>query len=123
MDPTDAEFNELRSVADICAWVGINADLQNRTVDRVYSETQILLATLRTQNQPQEEFYVIFGSRTFLPLQLDVQEANVSIPQFYRITDYFVGCWVANGRATCSCFLVRGDRSPTFIEEYRITNP
>ena len=85
MDPTDAEFNELRSVADICAWVGINADLQNRTVDWVYSETQILLATLGTQNQPQEESYVIFGSRTFCPLQLDVQEANVSIPQFYRI--------------------------------------
>ena len=33
-------------------------------VDKVYSKTQILLATLRTQNQPRKESQVLFGSRT-----------------------------------------------------------
>ena len=32
------------------------------------------------------------------PHQLDVQEANVSIPQFYRNSNHFVGCWIANGQ-------------------------
>ena len=27
------------------------------------------------------------------PHQFDVQETNVSIPQFYRICNYFSGCW------------------------------
>ena len=37
-----------------------------------------------------------FGSRTFCSHQLDVQEANFSIPQFCRIRNYFVGCWSEN---------------------------
>ena len=34
--------------------------------------------------------------------QLDVQETNVSIPQFYRIWNHFFGCWIAHGWITCS---------------------
>ena len=44
----------------------------------------------------------ISGSRTLCPHQLDVQETNVSIPQFYIIWNHFVGCWLANGWTTCS---------------------
>ena len=40
----------------------------------------------------------IFGSRTFVAISWDVQEANVSITQLYRIRDHIVGCWVACGR-------------------------
>ena len=43
--------------------------------------------------------------------KLEVQEINVSIPQFYRIRNHFVGCWTANGWITCSRFLGCGDRS------------
>ena len=56
------------------------------------------------------------------PHQLDVQEANVSIPQFYRIWNHFVGCWTANGWTACSRPLGLGDRSVTFIEQYQNTN-
>ena len=48
--------------------------------------------------------------------KLDVQKANVSVTQFYRIRDYFTGCWFANGRYPCSWFVGCGDRSITFIE-------
>ena len=54
--------------------------------------------------------------------QLDVQETNVSIPQFYRIGYHFVGCLVANGWTTCSWVMGCGDRSVTFIEQYQIAN-
>ena len=30
--------------------------------------------------------------------KLDVQEANVSVSRFYRISNCFLGCWCANGR-------------------------
>ena len=36
--------------------------------------------------------------------ELDVHETNVSIPQFYRIGNHFVGCWIANGWITCTWF-------------------
>ena len=38
-------------------------------VDRVYSKTQILLATLRTQNQLRERILCMFGSRTFVTIR------------------------------------------------------
>ena len=41
---------------------------QHSTADLVYSKTQTLLATLRTQNQPQMVFLFFFGSRTFVPV-------------------------------------------------------
>ena len=50
------------------------------------------------------------------PHQLDVQEANVSIPQFCRIRNHFVGCWTANGWCTCSRF------RDVVIEVLRSTN-
>ena len=34
--------------------------------------------------------------------QLDVQETNVSIPQFNRVWNHFVGCWIAHGWIPCS---------------------
>ena len=54
----------------------------------------------------------------FCPSQLDVQEANVSIPQFHRIWNYFVGCWIANGWTTCSRLLGRGNWSVTFNKQH-----
>ena len=48
--------------------------------------------------------------------QLDVQETDISIPQFYRIWNYFVGCWIADGRTSCSWSLGNCDWS-------EITNP
>ena len=69
------------------------------------------------------ENFMYFRKSHIRSHQLDVQERNVSISQFYRIRNYFVGCWFKNGRATCSWLVGRGDRSVTFIEEYWITNP
>ena len=50
--------------------------------------------------------------------KLDVQETNISIPQFYRIWNHFVGCWIANGRITCSRPLGRGTWSVTFDKQH-----
>ena len=52
----------------------------------------------------------------------DVQETKVSIPQFHRIGNSFVGCWIANGWTTCSWFMGCGDRGVTFIEQYQNTD-
>ena len=37
--------------------------------------------------------------------KLDVSEANVSIPQFYRVRNHFVEWWTANGWITCSGYM------------------
>ena len=50
-----------------------------------------------------------------------MQETNVSIPQFYRIRNHFVGCWIAHGWNICSRSLGRGDGRITFIEQYQTT--
>ena len=91
-------------------------------VDWVYPQTQILLVTLKIHNQTQENLVHLWKS-SICSHKLDVQEINVSIRQFCRIRNYFVGCFFENGRATCSRLMRRGDRSVTFIEEYRSTNP
>ena len=44
-------------------------------------------------------------------LCLRKKEPKVSVPQFYRIRDHFVGCWVANGWITCFWFMGCGDKS------------
>ena len=54
---------------------------------------------------------------------LDVQETNVSFPQFYRVWNHFSGCWIANRWITCSWFMGCGDRSVTFIEQYQNNQP
>ena len=59
----------------------------------------------------------IFGSRTFVPRSLRWKKQNINIPQFYRIRNHFVGCWIATGRTACSWFMGCGDGSVTFIEE------
>ena len=41
---------------------------------------------------------------------------SVTIPQFYRITKFFVGCWIENGRTTCFGLVGCGVKSGTFIE-------
>ena len=51
------------------------------------------------------------------PHQLDVQETNVSIPQFYRVWNHFFGCWIAHGWTTCSRSL-----GSVVIEVLRSTN-
>ena len=35
------------------------------------------------------------------------------------IRNYFVGCWIENGRTTCFGLVECGDRSVTFIEQYQ----
>ena len=48
-------------------------------VDWVYSKTQILLATLRTQTQLREGILCIFGSRTFVAMSwMCKKQASVS---------------------------------------------
>ena len=103
-------------------------DTRLSIVDWVCSKTQILLATLRTQNQPrggrrEEGLLCIFLMSNIRLHQLDVQEINVRVPQFYRIRNHFVGCWFENGRATWTWLMGCGDRSVSFLEDYRITNP
>ena len=45
--------------------------------------------------------------------QLDGQEANTSIQQFYGAWNHFIGCWIAHGWNTCSWSLGRGDWNVT----------
>ena len=78
---------------------------------------------LKYSKSTSEGVLCIFGSRTFVPISSHVQETNFSVSQFHRIGNYFVGCWFEDGRATCSRFMERGDRSVTFIEEHRIAKP
>ena len=54
--------------------------------------------------------------------KLDVQETNVSIQQFYRTRNDFVGCWTANAWISCLWLMRCGDRSVTFIEQHQNTN-
>ena len=58
------------------------------TVECVYSKTQILLVTLRTQNQTRGESYILRKSNIRLHL-FDVQGVNVSIPQFLQNQQLF----------------------------------
>ena len=51
------------------------------------------------------------------------RETNFGFAQLYRIRSHFIGCWFKDGRATCPSLMGRGERSVTFIEECRITNP
>ena len=44
----------------------------------------------------------IFWKPNVCSHKLDVQQANVTVSQFHRIGIYFVGCWFANGRYSCS---------------------
>ena len=53
-------------------------------VDWVCLKTQTLLATLRTRNQPRRSLMYLRKS-SICPHLLDVQEANISIPQFCRV--------------------------------------
>ena len=50
-----------------------------------YSKTLTLLAILKTQNQLREMSLMYIRKPNICPHQLDVQEADISIPQFYRI--------------------------------------
>ena len=54
-------------------------------VDWVCSKTQILLATLRTQKINLGVNLVYFWKSNIFLHQLDVQETNVSIPQFHKV--------------------------------------
>ena len=44
----------------------------------------------------------IVGSRTFVPIKLDVQEANVSVSQLHSVRDNIIGCWFAYVWSTCT---------------------
>ena len=87
-------------------------------VDWVCFKTRTLLATLRTRSQPQVVSYVSSEAEHFCPHQLDVQETNVSIPQFCRVWNYFFGCWIAHGWTPCFRPLGHGNWSVTFDEQH-----
>ena len=87
----------IRVTADnIVVWV-----IQHSTIDWDYPKTQTLLATLKTLKQLRVSLMYLRKSN-IRSHQLDVQETNVCIPQFCRNRNYFVGCWLENGRTTCS---------------------
>ena len=44
----------------------------------------------------------IFGSHTFVPISLDVQETNFSFAQFDRIWNHLFGHWIEVGWVACS---------------------
>ena len=67
--------------------------------------------------QLRGESYVLSESN-ICSHKLDVQEANISVSQFYRIGSYFFGCWFANGWYSCSRSLGCGDRSVAFFKEH-----
>ena len=50
--------------------------------------------------------------------QLDGQEANTSIQQFYGVWNHFIGCWIAHGWNTCSWSLGRGNWNVTFNQRH-----
>ena len=83
-------------------------------VDWVHSKTQVLLATLRTQNQTSGRDLLYFGSRTFVAISWMCEKQTSVSPQFYRIWNHFVGCWTANGWITCSRFMGCCDGSAAF---------
>ena len=62
-----------------------------------------LQGILKIRNQLRESFMHLRKPNICLHL-LDVQEANISIPQFYRIIDHVVKCWTANGWIACAWF-------------------
>ena len=61
-------------------------DTRLNIVDWVCSKSVTLLATLKTLNQHQGEYFV--SVENICSHRLVVQEANVSIPHFYRIGNY-----------------------------------
>ena len=65
----------------------------------------------------------IFWSRTFVPVSWMCKKQTSVSHSFYRIRNCFVGWWLKDGRVACSWLMGCGDRSVTFIKEYRITNP
>ena len=86
-------------------------------VNWVCVKTQILLETLKTQNQLQEGILCVFGSRTICSLKLNVQEAIVCVSHFHSIGSYFFGYWFANGWNSCSWSMGCDDRSITFSND------
>ena len=54
--------------------------------------------------------------------KLGVQEANIGVSQFYGNWHYFIGCWLANGRYSCSWFVGGSGRSVTFGKPQEIIN-
>ena len=72
---------------------------RHHTADWVYSKTQTLQEVLRTRNL-HRWCHVHFLKSYVCPNQLDVQEANFSFTQFYRVWNHFFGCWIAHGWVT-----------------------
>ena len=107
------------------------------TVDWVYLKTQILLETMRILNQPREESYAFSESQTFVPInwmckkQTSVSHSSteseiISLNTGLRLDGLpALELWdlIVSVLGNISRFVGCGDRSVTFIEEYRITNP
>ena len=64
----------------------------------------------------------IFGSRTFVPSQLDVQETDCCLAQFYRVWNHFSGCWTSNGWPSCSRPLGRGNWGVAINKQHKETD-
>ena len=64
---------------------------------------------------------VFFWKQNNCPSELDVQEANVSVTQFFRIQSYFTGCWTSNGPVTRAGSLGHCDWGCTHKQRKRAT--
>ena len=85
-------------------------------VDWICSKTQALLKTLKTLNQSRGGSCVCSESEHSSPL-LGCARKKVSIPQFYRIRNYFVGYWFKDERTSCS-WPMGCDESFAFFEKH-----
>ena len=92
-------------------------ETRHSIVDWVCVKTQTLLVILRTQNQPLEVCLVYCWKKNMCSSQLDVQETDCCLAQFYRIRNHFSECWIACGWVDCSCSLAHSDWSTTFNQQ------
>ena len=67
--------------------------------------------------------FVHFWKSNIYTVQLDVQEANVSVSQLHRIRDHIVGCWFAYRRFTCAWLVGFGHWSAGNDPKNTKTNP
>ena len=61
--------------------------------------------------------FCIFGRSNICSHKLDVQEGKRQcLMSSTESESHFFGCWFANGRTPCGCFMGCGERSVTFLE-------
>ena len=91
-------------------------------VDWVYSKTQNLLVTLRTQNSLREESYASSEVGHLFLLVGCARNIRQCAHSSTESEIIFVGCGTAKGWISYSWFMVCGDRSVTLIDQHWNTN-